>query len=148
MISSLMMKVHRLKKSLQVYSPGSSAQRQRAGKLAGQLAGLAALGFAYLLLIGWLGRGIPCIFRLLTGYKCPGCGVTHLVLALLKGDIQGAWQANPAILLVLPLFIFWWCYDAYRWVKDGKRAHFPEKIGYVLVVYFLIFGIWRNVAGF
>ncbi|WP_218587676.1 DUF2752 domain-containing protein [Selenomonas ruminantium] len=142
-----MMKVRRLKDSLQVLSPGTPAQRQRAGRLAGQLAGLAASGVAYLLLIHWLGRGIPCIFHLLTGYKCPGCGVTHLVLALLRGDIQAAWQANPAILLALPLFVLWWGYDAYCWVRDGWHPPFPERIGYMLVAYFLLFGIWRNVAG-
>ena len=147
MTSSLMMKVRRLKESLQVYSPGTPAQRQRAKTLAGQLLGLAALGLGYLLLIRVLGRGIPCIFRLLTGLKCPGCGVTHMVLALLKGDIEGAWQANPAIMLTLPLFIGWWCYDAYIWVREGQHALFPEKIGCVLLVYFLLFGIWRNIAG-
>ena len=44
-----------------------------------------------------------CMFRLLTGWDCPGCGSQRAVHALLHGDFGAAWEANPFLLCVLPL---------------------------------------------
>ena len=37
-----------------------------------------------------------CLFRGLTGWPCPGCGITTSLLALARGDVQASWSANPA----------------------------------------------------
>ena len=37
-----------------------------------------------------------CLFRGLTGWPCPGCGLTTSLLALVRGDVQASWTANPA----------------------------------------------------
>lgn len=49
---------------------------------------------------GWIPK---CPFHLLTGLDCPGCGSQRMIHALLHGDLAGAWQANPFLLLCLPL---------------------------------------------
>jgi len=46
------------------------------------------------------GLGVPCPFRMVTGWLCPFCGGTHLVGSLLRGDVVGAWQSNQLALLV------------------------------------------------
>ena len=49
---------------------------------------------------GWLRLGLPlpgCPFRALTGLPCPTCGTTHLVQALLAGDVLGALAHNPFV---------------------------------------------------
>ena len=46
---------------------------------------------------GW---GLPCPFRVVTGWLCPFCGGTHLVASLLHGDIAGAWAANPLVMIL------------------------------------------------
>ena len=38
----------------------------------------------------YTGIYIPCIIREITGYKCPGCGITHLVFSLLQLDFHKA----------------------------------------------------------
>lgn len=38
----------------------------------------------------------PCGFRHLTGLPCPTCGTTRAGLALLAGDLPGAFAHNPA----------------------------------------------------
>ena len=38
---------------------------------------------------------IPCLFKSLTGYDCPGCGNTRSVLSLLHGDFPRAVKYNP-----------------------------------------------------
>lgn len=49
------------------------------------------------------GLGVPCPFRALTGWLCPLCGGTHMMEALLRGDIAAAWVANPVALVVAVL---------------------------------------------
>jgi Protein of unknown function (DUF2752) len=42
----------------------------------------------------WTDAG--CLVRQLTGWPCPGCGITTSLLALGRGDILASWSANPA----------------------------------------------------
>lgn len=44
---------------------------------------------------------ISCPFRALTGLRCPGCGITHMVLYLLKGRVITAFACNPAFMIYL-----------------------------------------------
>lgn len=43
---------------------------------------------------------ILCGFRLCTGGYCPGCGGSRAAAALLVGDLGGAWQHHPWIVLI------------------------------------------------
>ena len=45
----------------------------------------------------------PCGFRLLTGFPCPGCGLTTAFAHAIRGDWTAASAANPLGLL---LFLF------------------------------------------
>ena len=106
---------------------------------------LALGGILYLAIVAWAGFGIPCPFRLATGFLCPGCGVTHLLQALLRGDIAAAWAANPALLLASPLLAGMLLRSDAAWVREGKR---PESSGWLtwsLLAYFVAFGIGRNL---
>lgn len=47
----------------------------------------------------------PCIFRLLTGLYCPGCGGTRAVRYLLKGQLQNSIQYHPLILYAAVLLL-------------------------------------------
>ena len=44
------------------------------------------LGLAYFLLTQLTPLRIPCIFQKITGFACPGCGMTHLCMRLLRLD--------------------------------------------------------------
>lgn len=44
------------------------------------------------------GGGIPCLFHLLTGLYCPGCGGTRAVWYLLHGQILKSVQYHPLVL--------------------------------------------------
>ncbi|HKO02175.1 MAG TPA: DUF2752 domain-containing protein [Thermoanaerobaculia bacterium] len=46
-----------------------------------------------------------CVMRRLTGFPCPGCGVTTSVAALLRGDVRSAMRANVAGPFVLAFFV-------------------------------------------
>jgi hypothetical protein len=44
-----------------------------------------------------------CLLYALTGWRCPGCGMGHALLALARGDLAAAWAFNPRSFLVAPL---------------------------------------------
>ena len=45
-----------------------------------------------------LGLPLPelCLARRLTGWGCPGCGMTRCFIALMHGDWLAAWRYNPS----------------------------------------------------
>lgn len=46
-----------------------------------------------------------CMFKVLTGYDCPGCGSQRAFHAMLHGDIAAAWHYNAALFVGVPLII-------------------------------------------
>jgi hypothetical protein len=55
---------------------------------------------AVLLLSAFLPAGnipnlAPCPFKLLTGWPCPGCGLTHAFCDISHGNLAMAWSENP-----------------------------------------------------
>lgn len=48
----------------------------------------------------------PCIFHLLTGYYCPGCGGTRAFRALLHGHILDSLCYHPVVLYGLSVYLY------------------------------------------
>jgi hypothetical protein len=44
-----------------------------------------------------------CIFKALTGFNCPGCGMTRAAHALVHFDLATAFSMNPGMMTVLAL---------------------------------------------
>ena len=89
------------------------------------------------------------MFRLITGLKCPGCGISTLIKDLFVFDFKGAFSANPFIFCTTPLILIEIIYSIFRRKINNQRI---EKINNVcLIIYcvgIIIFGIVRNIAGF
>lgn len=68
---------------------------------------VATLGWPLALLgapaVASLGDLPLCGFRHLTGLPCPLCGGTRVCVALVQGNLEAAWAANPGLLLLLGL---------------------------------------------
>jgi hypothetical protein len=47
-----------------------------------------------------------CLMKKLLGIPCPGCGISHSVMAAFRLDLRKAWFANPAGIGVALLFSF------------------------------------------
>ncbi|WP_322172995.1 DUF2752 domain-containing protein [Acutalibacter caecimuris] len=108
------------------------------------------LGLALLcLLMLWLRP--PCLILQYTGLYCTGCGVTHMVAALLRGDLPGAAAQNPFMLLALPLCALWLLAEAARYVL-GKpplcRGRWARPVFGVLLLLAALFTVLRNLPGF
>ena len=109
--------------------------------------GIACLlggGYAILCMQGIV---IPCIFHEVTGLKCPGCGVTHMCLSLLRLDFAEAFAANQALFVLLPLFVFYAIKISARYVKSGsmKFSKFDNIVCFSVIVILIVFAIVRNL---
>ena len=77
-----------------------------------------------------IGKPIPCVFHLVTGLKCPGCGITHMLIDLLHFDLRGAYMENPFLFFVLPVLLIYGAYRAYRYVVHNDRKYTALENGY------------------
>ena len=93
---------------------------------------------------------IPCMFRQITGLRCPGCGVTHMVLDILKFDIPGAFTENQALFFILPTLAVLILFMTIRYIKEGKMysTRFETAMYIAMIAVLVPFGIFRNVYGF
>ena len=105
---------------------------------------VGSLGIAYFLLVKYTSFSLPCPFRYLSGYKCPGCGITTMLLALAEGNLQAAREAH--------LFLFYtWPWLTLLLIAFYSNTHPPHgrpKIyNFLLCLYLLaciLFGVYRN----
>lgn len=111
-------------------------------------AALLCIGLAYFIWVFFTGWSIPCVIHLLTGYQCPACGITRMMVALLSGQFLEAYSYNPFLFFNLPIILFCIGYADWYYVKTGKRITNKLSVVLWLEVFFLVvFGIVRNIIG-
>lgn len=106
---------------------------------------LFVLGLAYFVWLKLTGFAIPCMFRKITGWLCPGCGITTLILCLTRLDFAGAWEANPFLFVTAPLLLAELLYV--YWMQK-KREKLPGWNNVLIIIYTIalcIFGVLRNL---
>lgn len=94
---------------------------------------------------------IPCPFHVLTGFYCPGCGITRCLFSLFHGDIKQAFFYNMLVFLYLPFLLFYFCYQCYIYILDKRDVFLtkiPKWILYSLLFLTILFGVLRNVPYF
>ena len=108
---------------------------------------ILGVGIAYLIFALCTGWGIPCPFYMLTGFRCPACGVSRMLLSLIRLDFAEAFHHNALLLITLPLLLLCLIYPDVRYVWKGDR-----KIGWINVLLWieigalLVFGVVRNLV--
>jgi hypothetical protein len=107
-----------------------------------------AIGATYLFLFepGKTGFFPSCPFRVLTGFTCPGCGSTRGLHRLLHGDVIGAFEFNPLMVLALPFLL----YALVRYTAAAvtgrplERNRLNAKYIWMLFVVIMSFWVFRN----
>lgn len=107
---------------------------------------LIAGGLYYLAVI-YLGVGIRCPFERLTGYLCPGCGLTRMCMAIMRGDLRAAFRYNRLTFALMPFYAWLAGYLGYRYVVygDQKLPRWTTALLWVIVAAYIVFGIARNL---
>jgi hypothetical protein len=92
---------------------------------------------------------LPCPYRSLTGWWCPGCGLTRATHHLLRGDLAQALRFNLFVVLILiGLALTWlvWTLQVVgrpiRWVRRIPTWAYTFSIAALLV-----FAVVRNLPG-
>jgi len=103
-------------------------------------------GAAYAVWYHFTEIGIPCIFRLITGVSCPGCGITRMLAALFFLDFHAAYEANAYLFVTFPFAVFELIFEVRRKLLH-KRPPLWNQILLILYLTGLIsFGILRALS--
>lgn len=109
---------------------------------------LLCIGILYSIFLQWTGIGLVCPVNFLTGLKCPGCGVSHMCIALMQFDFVTAFQANPVLLLLSPMLAVVGLQYLMHYIKTGRWQMRPVQ-NYILwfcIAVFILYGIGRNLT--
>ena len=98
---------------------------------------------------------ISCPFRCITGLKCPGCGLTHMILYLLRGRMFSAFVCNPVLMLLVAytssIRLLNRMYLCKRFIHINKYIdwiliwHYDHQ--YISCIILVCWGIIRNIFG-
>ncbi len=102
----------------------------------------------YFILNELLDVGIPCLFYEITGYYCPGCGITRLLFSFLKLDFYQAFRYNPLIFILIIITGIYWLVKFILKKFMNISIAIPNYVYYILLVIVIIFGILRNIPMF
>ena len=71
--------------------------------------------------INWLEKlQLPCIYKLITGNDCPGCGMQRAIISLFKGNILDSIKLFPPLIPVLFMLGFLVVHIIYK-LKNGAK---------------------------
>ena len=131
----------------------SSLQENRKFRIALALCAgaAAAVGALYLYHHDPYSYPLPCLFYLLTGLYCPGCGAGRACYSLLHLRFKDALSYNPLMTLLIPLICLYIMVRVIDWMITGGN-HVDGKISVKLLVWILvlvfIYGALRNIPVF
>ena len=91
--------------------------------------------------IAWLPK---CPLHQLTGWHCPGCGITRAAHALLHGDLSAALAMNPLVVVAGPLLIVYCIFLRLRH-GPGWSTHISPRTIAIIMAIVIGFGVLRNV---
>lgn len=95
--------------------------------------------------------GLPCPFKLVTGWDCPLCGGTRMGASLMHGDVPAAFHYNPLALIGLTaLGLGWLVLIAQRaGIIERRLPTLPKRtrrvLGVAALVVVLAFTVARNL---
>lgn len=88
-----------------------------------------------------------CMFKYLTGYDCPACGIQRAIHTLLNGDVVTALRYNYFLLISIPYF---WVVAITTFCKSeivSKMSYYVQhpKVVKVVLALIILWWIMRNI---
>ena len=90
---------------------------------------------------------IPCVFHLVTGLKCPGCGMTSAAVSISHFDFKKAYESNLLALSVVPILCFIMLIQEIRYIKTGERTtKIWEAVCFsMMLIIAILYAVLRNI---
>lgn len=125
----------------------STDERERLHSVLKKYAIVLGIAVAYLIVVLVTGWGLPCLFFTVTKLQCPACGVSRMLLSLLRLDFVAAFHYNPYLFVNAPVILFCLGYSEAQYVKTGSRVHrrWVNIILWIEIGLALLFGVVRNL---
>ncbi len=123
--------------------------KERFKKLLLVYGAVAAVLGAYAFVVLCLHISLPCLFRLITGLRCPGCGNTDFVVAAAHFRFADALRSNPMFPAEALYVGYAVVYASVTYLRNG-RADLMIKPGWLNIAFLVLFlGWWivRNILG-
>lgn len=106
---------------------------------------LLTVPLCYLLFLK-LGGRYTCLVRAITGWYCAGCGGTHMVFAICRGEFYQAFRYNPFLFITgLPLVALT-VWQLYKYVRCGLFSTMYTCSVVVWLILSNIFCVVRNIG--
>lgn len=106
---------------------------------------ILVIGFVYYLIVKFTPFGIPCYIKTFTGYDCPTCGMTRMIMALTRLDFKSAFGYNRFMFISFPFIVAEIIYLIY--INESKKN--VGKLNKILLwgwtVLLVLYGILRNI---
>lgn len=78
-----------------------------------------------------------CVFFMLTGLQCPGCGITRASHHLLHGRFEEAFALNPLLFVLIALALY-----ALPSVLSGQRPRFLASPAFAWGAFIVLSTFW------
>lgn len=125
------------------------SENKRLIKIIHRISLLLTVGLFYNVFVIVTGWGIPCIIHSLTGFNCPGCGITRMCVNISKLQFKKAFEYNRFIFITWPFIMYEIILELYNYVnyRKTKRCLFHNIVILLYVVLLISWGIARNFWG-
>lgn len=136
-----------LKSGIITYVKDSQFNRiKRKKEIARTIVEIFLFGMVYYALLRFTHFFIPCPIKLLTGYQCPGCGISHMFMDLFSGNLQGAFQDNPFVFVILLPGLLYASFKGKQYIEKGETTYSYLETGLLCMVLFgaIVFTVVRN----
>lgn len=87
---------------------------------------------------------ILCVYRLVTGVPCPGCGLTRGFVAIGHGLPHVALDYNLLAPVLYGWMVLWWLWSVAAMVRGGPPASTPRPLMRVALVVLVAFWLLRG----
>lgn len=105
--------------------------------------------FLYYLEVRLIGLAIPCPIRLATGYRCPGCGISRMLIHCAKGELCEGFHCNQLLFFAVPILVIGVIVKLI-WMPRflTPQSRFYRVSSYIILAALLVFGVLRNIYEF
>lgn len=105
---------------------------------------LLLIGVFYAIIVRYTSFCIPCFFNMITGLKCPSCGVTHIFLHLMNLDLSAAFHANPFLFLTTPILLLILVLNIFC-NKSIRKSPITRALTIIYLISLIIWAVVRNI---